>query len=216
MEMQIKIRQVARFILPTLVAALFFAAGASAETAVLRNGQRLHITGYERAGDAIQLHIEGGRVALRSEEVLAIEPEESFPLRASEAPSDSPFSELIRTAAQKHGLDEDLITSVILTESAFNPRAVSRKFARGLMQLMPATAAQLEVRDAFDPAQNVDAGTRYLKLLLEKYEQNLTLALAAYNSGPDRVAQYRGVPPFAETRAYVRRVLAEYTRRKNK
>jgi soluble lytic murein transglycosylase-like protein len=81
---------------------------------------------------------------------------------------------------------------------------------------MPATAAQLAVSDAFDPAQNVDAGTRYLKWLLEKYGQDLTLALAAYNAGPDRVAQYGGVPPFAETRSYVRRVLAEYSQRKKK
>ena len=204
--------------LPILVfvLAFFFATPASAETAVLRNGQRLHITGYERAGEFIHLQVAGGRVQLRSEDLISIEPEEYFPLRASEAPSDAPIAELIRAAAQKHGVDEDLISSVITAESAFNPRAVSRKSARGLMQLMPATAALLEVTDAFDPAQNVDGGTRYLKLLLEKYGQDLTLALAAYNAGPDRVAQYRGVPPFAETRAYVRRVLADYLKRKKK
>lgn len=216
MEMKNKTQEAAGIVLLVLVAVLFSATVAGAETAVLRNGQRLHITGFERAGELIHLHVAGGRVALRTEDVLAIEPEEYFPLRASEALSDTPCGELIRAAAQKHGLDEELITSVIFAESSFNPRAVSRKSARGLMQLMPATAAKLEVTDAFDPAQNVDAGTRYLKLLLEKYKQNLTLALAAYNAGPDRVAQYRGVPPFAETRAYVRRVLAEYARRKNK
>jgi soluble lytic murein transglycosylase-like protein len=197
-------------------AALAFATPALAETAVLRNGQRLQITGYERDGQLIHLHVVGGRVALRAEEIVSIEPEEYFPLRASEAPSDTPFALLIRAAAEKHGVDEELISSVITAESAFNPRAVSRKRARGLMQLMPATASQLAVQDAFDPAQNVDAGTRYLKLLLEKYGQDLTLALAAYNAGPDRVMQYGGVPPFSETRAYVRRVLADYSQRKKK
>ena len=203
-------------ILIALAAALACASPALAETAVLRNGQRLQITGYERDGELIHFHVAGGRVALRADEVVSIEPEEYFPLRASEVPTDTPFGQLIRAAAQKHGVDEALISSVITAESAFNPRAISRKQARGLMQLMPATASQLAVSDAFDPAQNVDAGTRYLKLLLEKYGQDLTLALAAYNAGPERVARYGGVPPFAETRAYVRRVLAEYSHRKKK
>jgi soluble lytic murein transglycosylase-like protein len=203
-------------ILIAFLAVLSNATPALAETAVLRNGQRLHITGYEHEGEIVNLHVAGGRVAIRAEEVVAIEPEDYFPLLASEAPPTSPFADLIRAAAQKHGVDEDLISSLIIAESNFNPRAISRKSARGLMQLMPDTAARLDVRDAFDPAQNVDAGTRYLKELLEKYGQDLTLALAAYNAGPDRIAQYHGVPPFAETRAYVRRVLAEYTQRKKK
>ncbi|MCL4524594.1 MAG: lytic transglycosylase domain-containing protein [Acidobacteria bacterium] len=204
---------------PLLLLALFSAlvsAPASAETAVLRNGQRLHITGYERDGEVILLHLSGGRVAMRAEEVAQIEPEDYFPIRATDALPGTPFAELIRAAAQRHGVDEDLICSIIVAESGFNPRAVSRKRARGLMQLMPATASSLAVDDAFDPAQNVDAGTRYLKWLLERYGQDLTLALAAYNAGPDRIAQYGGVPPFSETRAYVRRVLAEYSRRKKK
>lgn len=211
-----KSRTAVPLVILALVLALFSATPAMAETAVLRNGQRLHITGYECEGDLVHLQVAGGRVQLRSEDVISIEPEEYFPVRAIEAPSDAPFAELIRAAAQKHGVDADLISSVITAESAFNPRAVSRKSARGLMQLMPATAALLDVNDAFDPAQNVDAGTRYLKLLLEEFGQDLTLALAAYNAGPDRVAQYRGVPPFAETRAYVRRVLADYSQRKKK
>lgn len=216
METRRTSRTAALLILFAFAAALIFTTPALAETAVLRNGQRLQITGYERDGQLVHLHVAGGRVELRAEEIVSIEPEEYFPLRASEAPSDSPFAQLIRAAAQKHGVDEELISSVITAESAFNPRAISRKQARGLMQLMPATASQLAVSDAFDPAQNVDAGTRYLKLLLEKYGQDLTLALAAYNAGPDRVAQYGGVPPYAETRAYVRRVLAGYSQRKKK
>ncbi len=203
-------------LLLSVLAALSSAAPALAETAVLRNGLRLHITGYQRDGEIIQLHVPGGRVALRAADVVSIEPEDYFPLRATEAPSDTPYAQIIRAAAQKHGVDADLISSVITAESDFNPRAVSPKRARGLMQLMPATAAQLAVSDPFDPAQNVDAGTRYLKQLLETYGQDLTLALAAYNAGPERVARYRGVPPFPETRAYVRRVLADYSQRKKK
>ena len=198
------------------IAFVFSAASAQAETAVLRNGQRLRITGYERDGAIVRLHISGGRVEMRAEEIVNIEPEDLFPVRASEALPDSPFADLIRAASQKHGVDEDLITSLITAESNFNPRAVSRKRARGLMQLMPQTAARLDVHDAFDPAQNVDGGTRYLKELLEKYGQDLKLALAAYNAGPERVTQYRGVPPFAETRAYVQRVLAVYAKLKKK
>ena len=198
------------------LAVLCAAAPVYAETAVLRNGQRLHITGYEREGDTVRLHIPGGSVDIRAEELVAIEPEDLFPVRAGDALPDTPFADLIRAASQKHGVDEDLITSLITAESNFNPRAVSPKRARGLMQLMPETATRLAVRDVFDPAQNVDAGTRYLKELLEKYGQDLKLTLAAYNAGPDRVAQYRGIPPFAETRAYVQRVLAVYALRKKK
>ena len=113
-------------------------------------------------------------------------------------------------AAARHGVDEKLITSVIAAESNFNPRAISKKQAQGLMQLLPATSAHFSVKDAFDPAQNVEAGTRYLKQLIERYRGNLVLALAAYNAGPEVVAKYGGVPPIAETRAYIQRVADRY------
>ena len=104
------------------------------------------------------------------------------------------------------GLDEALISSVIFAESNFNPKAVSRKRAQGLMQLLPATAARYSVTNIFDPAQNIAAGTHYLKDLLDQYHGNLEWALAAYNAGPERIEQYHGVPPYPETVDYVRRV----------
>jgi len=185
---------------------------AQAEYAVLRNGQRLHITGYERLAETIRLHLPGGVVELRAEELAAIEPEELFPALARPAIT-APFGEAIRIAADKYGVDEELIISVIAAESNFNPRAVSRRQAQGLMQLLPATAARFNVTDVFNPEENIHAGTRYLKELLERYNQDLALALAAYNAGPERVEQYRGVPPFPETRAYVRRVMQVLTER---
>ena len=186
--------------------ALLAAPPARAEYAVLRSGQRLHITGYERLGVTVRLQLEGGRVELAAEDIVAIEPEDRFPAPPKPAALKVPYGEMILAAAQKHGMEAELIASVIAVESNFNPRAVSPKQARGLMQLLPETAARLAVHDVFDPAQNIDAGTRYLKELLQKYDQDLALALAAYNAGPDRVQQYQGIPPFRETRIYVRRV----------
>ena len=184
-----------------------------AEYAVLRSGQRLHITSYERRGDKVELRIEGGLVEVDSADLVAIEPEEIFPPRIS-AVAKPPYTELIQSAAQRYGVDPELVSSVAAMESNFNPRAVSRRDARGLMQLLPETAARLGVTDVFDPRQNIDAGTRYLRELLDRYNHDLVLTLAAYNAGPDRVEQYRGVPPFMETISYVHKVRREYQRRK--
>lgn len=116
---------------------------------------------------------------------------------------------LIREAATREKLKEDLVRSVIARESAFRPCAVSPKGAQGLMQLMPATATELGVKDPFDPKQNIDAGTRYLKQLLDKYKGNMELALAAYNAGPGRVDREGGVPPIDETRTYILNILSK-------
>jgi hypothetical protein len=113
----------------------------------------------------------------------------------------------IRAAGQRYGVPEELISAVIRVESAFNPRAVSHKGARGLMQLMPGTAAMLGVRDSFDPRENIDGGVRHLRGLIERFGGDLSLALAAYNAGEQAVLRHRGVPPYAETRDYVTRVL---------
>lgn len=116
----------------------------------------------------------------------------------------------IDQAATRHNLDPNLVRAVIKVESNFNPNAVSRKGAMGLMQLMPSTARQLRVSNPFDPEQNVDAGVRHLKALLQEYRGNVPLTLAAYNAGEGAVARSAGIPRIAETRDYVRRITALY------
>jgi soluble lytic murein transglycosylase-like protein len=118
------------------------------------------------------------------------------------------YRQLIREAAERHEVAPALVESVIRVESNFEPRAVSPKGARGLMQLMPSTAAQLGVRDVFDVRENVEAGVRHLRDLLNRYRGDVTFALAAYNAGAEAVARYGGIPPFAETQAYVARILS--------
>jgi len=117
---------------------------------------------------------------------------------------------LIKDAAARENVKEELVRAVIERESAFRPCAVSPKGAQGLMQLMPATAAELGVKDAFDAKQNVDGGTRYLKQLLDKYQGKVELALAAYNAGPGRVDREGGVPPIEETRAYILNIMSKF------
>src|ERR1700674_611789 len=124
------------------------------------------------------------------------------------------LNQVVDSASAAYHLDPDLVNSVIHAESGFNSRAVSPKGARGLMQLMPGTANQLGVNDPSDPKANVTGGSRYLRELLERYNFDLVKALAAYNAGPQRVEQYRGVPPFRETRAYVARIVHEYNLKK--
>lgn len=124
------------------------------------------------------------------------------------------LNQAINSASDRTQIDPDLISSVIHAESGFNPHAISPKGAQGLMQLMPRTAANLGVANAFDPGANIDGGTRYLLELLELYKFDLQKALAAYNAGPLRVQQYRGVPPYHETRAYVARIIRDFNNKK--
>jgi hypothetical protein len=135
------------------------------------------------------------------------------PARPAAAPPPVDLNQVVSSAGAQYKLDPDLLNSVIHAESGFNVRARSPKGAQGLMQLMPSTANALGVNNAFDPAQNVDGGSKYLRELLERYNFDLVKALAAYNAGPQRVEQYHGVPPFRETRAYVARIIKEYNRK---
>jgi hypothetical protein len=131
-------------------------------------------------------------------------------VKASRADIDA----MVKEIAARYQLDPDFVAAVIKAESDFNPHAVSRKGARGLMQLMPKTASQLGVKDAFDPQANVEAGTAHLSALLDQYHNDAVKALAAYNAGAHRVQQYHGVPPYRETRAYVAAIVRDFNAKK--
>lgn len=126
------------------------------------------------------------------------------------ATSRSEIDNLITKYADKNGLDEDFVKAVINQESGFNPNATSHCGAMGLMQLMPATAQGLGVIDAYNPEQNIEGGTKYLKGLMDRFGGDKSLALAAYNAGPNAVKKYNGIPPYAETQNYVKKVLSKY------
>jgi hypothetical protein len=202
----------------------FFAAGlillascvpARADYVVLRSGTRLNVTGYEILGDHYRLHVPGGVAEVPVEDIVAIEPEEIFTPSTEPLTEKTPFQKLIHDAAARYNLDPTLIHSVISIESNFNPKAVSHKNARGLMQLMPRTAELMGVKDPFDPVQNIDGGSHYLSDMLKKYGNDITLALAAYNAGPDTVDKYgRRVPPYLETMKYVQRIAKTYAKLK--
>ena len=193
-----------------------FSAEARADYFVLRSGARLNVTAYQLVGERYRLQLIGGSAEIAAGDVVAIEPEEIFVPAPRMPLTQAPYGEMIQSAAKKYRVDADLIFSVIAAESSFNPRAVSRRGARGLMQLLPATATRLGVKNIFDPAQNIDAGTRYLRDLMVLYQGDLVLTLAAYNAGPGAVQRYGHVPPYNETISYVRAIRKTYTQRKSK
>ena len=192
----------------------------AAEIANLRNGFSIRHERHESQGEITRLYL-GSDVASSYVDVATAQIESFEPAPAdivspgagTASPHD--LQTIIGEASERSRIDADFIASVIRAESANNPRAVSRKGAQGLMQLMPKTASSLGVKDGFDPAANVDGGVRYLRELLLRYDGDAAKALAAYNAGPQRVLQYHGVPPYYETHAYVARVINDYNRKKN-
>ena len=184
-------------------------AGARAEIALLSSGLTLKLDGHRVEDGLVVLALKGGgEMGVPPAAVRGFVPDEVLDEVTSPAGGD--LRDLAAGAARRHGLDPDLVMAVVSVESGFRPQAVSPKGAQGLMQLMPKTASSLGVADAFDPAQNLDGGTRHLGQLLTLYGGDITRALAAYNAGEGAVDRHGGVPPYRETRAYVKKVLERY------
>lgn len=205
-----------RLIVHRLLLLLGAAGGAFAgQYAVLESGFLLYAERYERQGDTLRLYRDGGIIELPAGAVLRFEPAPEPPAAREPVPEPAPElspRELITRAALRHGLPPQFVHSVARAESAYRTTAVSPKGARGLMQLMPATARRLGA-DPDNPAENANAGVRYLRELLLKYRDDpwqVRKALAAYNAGPGAVARYRGIPPYSETVRYIERVLRLY------
>jgi Transglycosylase SLT domain len=184
---------------------------ASAEIITLSTGRTLSVKSHRFDGDSVVFSMRGGgEIACGRSLVVRIDPDE-VPYPEPADPGDTasdvtgPFAAMIAAAAERYGLDARLLESVIRAESNFSARARSPKGAMGLMQLMPGTAKQYAVDDPYDPAANIEAGARHLRMLLDRYD--LRRALAAYNAGEAAVAKYGGVPPYPETRGYVAKIL---------
>lgn len=206
------------------LAVLAWAPGTLAELVVFTHGGFMRVSGFEVEGDTVLLKVRTGgmvRVPLLSVERIlederptivepVVPPVPTFEpyFHPEQSRPDTPYGDLIYEAAERHFLNPALVAAVVRAESAFNAQAVSVKGARGLMQLMPATGQRfgLAVEDAFDPAKNLDAGVRYLRWLIDRFEGRLPLSLAAYNAGEGAVDRYDGVPPYGETRRYLRRI----------
>jgi hypothetical protein len=188
-------------------AALLACLPARAEIALLANGSTLKIESRRSDGADVVLVLRGGgEVSLPGLQLVGVVPDEVI----EEVGPGGDLRALAEAAARRHGLDPALVMAVVHVESGFRPDAVSPKGARGLMQLMPGTATRLGVEDSFDPEQNLDGGTRHLGDLIARYGGDVKRALAAYNAGEGAVERHRGVPPYGETRAYVRSVLRRY------
>ena len=226
--------------LVVVVGAVVTVAAHGSEIAILRNGFSIRHDHRQVIASLTRLYLDAGNtgyVDVLTSDIERFE-EDSSPVEpappstapppaaplspgaaAAFAPSSPPaarqsMNDLINSISARQHLDPDLINSVIHAESGFNPQAVSPKGAQGLMQLMPKTSTKLGVANAFDPQANVEGGTRYLRELLERYDFDLIKALAAYNAGPERVEQYRGVPPYYETRSYVARIVRDFNQKK--
>ena len=217
---------------------LVSASAQAADLAVLRNGNSIRHEHRQVVGQITRLYLAdaaSGYIEIPTDQILRFERDTApvaVPPKQSPVPQSAPsqlavtnsktpqildragLDQMINGAGERHQLDPDFINSVIRAESGFKPRAVSKKGAQGLMQLMPKTASQLGVANSFDPGANVEGGTKYLRELLEKYNFDVVKALAAYNAGPKRVDRYRGVPPYYETQAYIARIIRDFNRQK--
>ena len=210
-----------RFRLPwlLLVISLLVPAVRAGQVVLFADGRSLEVENVEFRGEIAVLLLEGGsRIstpAMRISRVQEIGSSVGKGNSGGRVVKDEggwrieagAYADLIAAAAQRHGLDPVLLTAMATVESSFDPSAVSPKGAGGLLQLMPATAQRFGVTDVFDVSQNVDGGARYMSWLLERYDGQTELALAGYNAGEGAVDRHKGVPPFRETREYVRRVL---------
>jgi hypothetical protein len=216
-----------------------FVTAAAADLAVLRNGNTIRHERREVVGAVTRLYLSdsaSGYIEIPTDQIerfekdiappplqlQAIKPVTGASLALPLSPMARPatlmtqqdLNSVVNGAGERHQIDPDFINSVIRAESGFHQNAVSKKGAQGLMQLMPGTASQLGVGNAFDPNANVEGGTKYLRELLEKYNYDVPKALAAYNAGPKRVDQYHGIPPYYETQAYIARIIRDFNRKK--
>jgi soluble lytic murein transglycosylase-like protein len=212
-----------RFLKLAACALVLIAAPANAEIAVLTSGRTLSIKSHRIDGDNIILKMrDGGEVTcdkslieeIVPDEIPFVEPQATVapdPANSIQAPdvasSDGPYSEIITAMARAHGVDPLLVQALIQVESNYRPTARSHKGAMGLMQLMPSTARQYNVRNPYDPQANITAGVKHLKSLIDRY-RGVELALAAYNAGEAAVKKFNGIPPYRETRNYITRILA--------
>ena len=201
--------------------ALAIATPASAELIFFSEQRSMSVASHRFEGDRIIVALRGGgEMSFDRALISKIEPDEvpytqdataetkeaALPVAASRGlAGPTAYDPIIESAATRHAVDARIVKAVIQVESAFQPRARSRKGAMGLMQLMPQTARQYQARNPYDPASNIDAGTKYLKRLLDEFD--LPLALAAYNAGEGAVRRFGGIPPYAETQAYVAKIL---------
>jgi soluble lytic murein transglycosylase-like protein len=231
------------FITAGLMAGLIAHSAHAAERITLRNGFEMRCDHHALVEGRTRLYLTSGEdsyIELRPEEIAAVEEvPDTPPAKTAETPtlasrpfpqstregtghgasppeaklSEADLREMLTQAGQEHHLDVDLLASLVKAESNGDAHAVSRAGAQGLMQLMPATAKDLGVGDSFKADENVRGGSAYLDALLTRYHDNLALALAAYNAGPDAVDRYHGIPPYRETRTYVARVIHEFNRR---
>lgn len=212
------------------------------EIAILKNGFSIHFDRKEQQGDTIRLYTGKSYLDIAGDQIESFEadetpvnpaPQAATPLstqaavqsgaqllattsqpEATAAPQNIDLDQVVREASNRNRIDPDFVSSVIKAESNFKTRAVSKKGAQGLMQLMPRTAAQLGVADPFDPKANVEAGTAHLSALLDQYHNDPIKALAAYNAGAHRVKQYNGVPPYRETRDYINKIVRDFNSKK--